>query len=279
MLIRVGSNLKTLPLRHLGGGAISALRVSYTGTERYNISIGYGIDNKLSGLPRGHLAPSSWILPYKSGDMSSSKEARIVFLTSSLNVAEGVNLSGTAPIQFTVDGNASSVASLIGTTNIVFSTSGNVSAPFNMVGNSNLIFTTSGNLRADASITGTTSFSFESNLTTYAIANLIAVPISTALTPESISTAVWSATSSLNNLNGSMGEKLNDAGGASNPWTEVIESGLTAAEILKIILSVQAGKTTIDETTVKFKSVDGVTDRVIAEMTGSERINIILDGN
>ena len=86
MLKRVGTNLSTLPLRHLGGGAIPGLRNNFTRTERYNYTIGDGVTSKLAGLPNGHLTPSSWILPYRPGGISSSKEARIVFNTPNLNV-------------------------------------------------------------------------------------------------------------------------------------------------------------------------------------------------
>jgi hypothetical protein len=80
-----------------------------------------------------------------------------------------------------------------------------------------------------------------------------------------------------------MGEKLNDAGSGSNPWTEVIESGLTAAEVLRIILAVQAGKTNIVDNgggsaTVTFRDVADTKNRVEADMQDSERIDVTLDG-
>ena len=105
----------------------------------------------------------------------------------------------------------------------------------------------------------------------------------TELSPQSLASAVWSATAADFNENGTMGEKLNDAGSASNPWTEVIESGLTAAEIMRIILAVQTGKTTIVDTgggtaTVTFRDVDDSKNRVSADMDGSERIDVTLDG-
>ena len=224
MLKRVGSNLKTLPLRHLGGGALSGLRVNFTGSERYNYNIGEGITNSQAGLPYGHLAPSAWILPHKAGALSSYKEARISFSPAPLNVAEGVNVTGATSFSFTVNGNASSVASLIGTTEVVFAGSGSLSAPFNMTGTSNFVFTPSASLSGQASIFGSTTFAFSGALTTYAVANLIATPISTALTPESISSAVWSASAASNNVAGTLGEKLNDAGSAGNPWAAALTS-------------------------------------------------------
>jgi hypothetical protein len=40
----------------------------------------------------------------------------------------------------------------------------------------------------------------------------------TELSPQSLADAVWSAQADENNLVGTMGEKLNDAGAAGNPW-------------------------------------------------------------
>lgn len=97
-----------------------------------------------------------------------------------------------------------------------------------------------------------------------------------------IAQAVWTATASGFNGVGSMGEKLNDAGSASNPWTEVIESGYTAAEILRLLAAVSFGRSTITDlgggnATVVFKSIDGTQDRIEADMTGSERTTITID--
>ncbi len=92
------------------------------------------------------------------------------------------------------------------------------------------------------------------------------------LTPEGIRDTVWNAVASSYNTAGSMGEKVNDAGSASNPWTEVIESGFTAAEILRIIASVTAGDATgLNGPSATFKSLDGTKDRVKASVSNGSR--------
>jgi hypothetical protein len=103
----------------------------------------------------------------------------------------------------------------------------------------------------------------------------------TELSPQNLAESLWNSVAADYNAAGTMGEKLNDAGSASNPWTEVIEDTLTAASILRILLSVLAGETTITDlgggnATVKFKSVAG-TDRVIASVSGSERTSVTVD--
>ena len=97
-----------------------------------------------------------------------------------------------------------------------------------------------------------------------------------------IAQAVWQAQAAGFNTAGTMGEKLNDAGSASNPWTEVIESGYTAAEILRLLAAVSFGKSTITDlgggnATVTFRDIADTKDRIEAGMTGSERTTITID--
>lgn len=92
----------------------------------------------------------------------------------------------------------------------------------------------------------------------------------TGLSTANVGQAVWEALAAANNAAGTMGEKLNDAGSASNPWTEVIESGYTAAEILKLLASVMAGKSSGGGTaTVKFRDLADSSDRITATVDGS----------
>lgn len=97
------------------------------------------------------------------------------------------------------------------------------------------------------------------------------------LTPEGIRDSVWNALASQYNAAGSMGEKLNDAGSASNPWTEVIETGLTAGEIMKILLAVAAGDAEgLNAASVLFKSQDGTKNRIEAtQVDGNRTIDVI----
>jgi hypothetical protein len=107
--------------------------------------------------------------------------------------------------------------------------------------------------------------------------------INAGATPSAydIAQEVWGSIAAQNNVPATMGNKLNSAGGAANPWDVVIESGLTAGEVLKLILAVQAGESTVVAlggglATVTFKSVDGQTSRVTAHMDGSERTSMTL---
>lgn len=92
------------------------------------------------------------------------------------------------------------------------------------------------------------------------------------LTPEGIRDSIWNALSTQYDKAGTMGEKLNDAGSASNPWNEVIESGFTAGEIMRLLVAVAAGDgEALNGITTKFKSLDGTKDRIIATVDGGNR--------
>ena len=94
----------------------------------------------------------------------------------------------------------------------------------------------------------------------------------TGLTTATVGPAVWAAIATQNDTAGSMGEKLNDAGSASNPWTEVIESGYTAAQILKLIAAaVQGDASGLESGAPVFKGLDGTTDRITATYSSGTR--------
>lgn len=103
-----------------------------------------------------------------------------------------------------------------------------------------------------------------------------------ALTTANIATSVWGALTALNDEPGTMGEQLNNAGAGGNPWDAVIESGYTAEEVLRILLAVAAGKSTVVDggggaATVTFRDTGDTTDRVVAEMQDSNRETVTLD--
>jgi hypothetical protein len=55
------------------------------------------------------------------------------------------------------------------------------------------------------------------------------------LSPTSLAAAVWNAVANEFNDSGTLGEKLNDAGSASNPWTEDLPGSYTGTQAGKVI--------------------------------------------
>ena len=100
----------------------------------------------------------------------------------------------------------------------------------------------------------------------------------TTLSPENLAASVWNSLAASFNSVGTMGEKMNDAGSAANPWTEVIESGYTAAEILRILAAVAAGKSSGQPTAPVFRDLGDTKDRVTGTVDGSgNRTSVTVD--
>jgi hypothetical protein len=163
-----------------------------------------------------------------------------------------------------------------------------------MIGNSAGVGGASATLRGDAYLDGTTEDTG-------------------ALTSDAIASAVWSALAASNDNPGTMGEKLNAAGSAGDPWiTElpgdyvsgqagnilaalsqltlasisdaigerVVEGALTVDEVVRIILSALSGRSSgTGSSTETYKSVDGDTARITVDFDSQgNRTAVVLDG-
>lgn len=131
----------------------------------------------------------------------------------------------------------------------------NASATLSGVGDADVTATASGALAASIIVTGD------------------------VLNTANVASSVWGALAVSNNAVGTMGEKLNDAGSAANPWTEVIESGFSAAEVLRIIASAVAGKSSGGPGSPVFRDLGDTKDRItgVADASGN-RTSVDYDG-
>jgi len=252
-----------------------------TGAQR-NLTAGEGISEDKVGVPLGNLHPNAWIMPQKAGYISARSSAISISATGaalagfpivasssiSITVADAAGqliVSGTGSTSFSITTNTPLLtASILGTASSTIAISTN-----------NPI------LGAIASLIASSSISMSASMTPYAIGHMegAAVPY-TELSPQSLAAAVWEALASEYNDSGTMGEKVNDAGSASNPWTEVIEGSFTASEMLRIIASALAGETSgFDTNAPVFKGLDGATDRITGTLDEyGNRSSVTLDG-
>lgn len=264
------------------GWLSSGVATVANGTASHHIRLGArrnmvaGLDDNKASIPNGHLAGSAWFLPQKPGGMSSVNEAVIRFAEAG-NAAQGYNRTAAAVVTFAANGNGAAVAAAIGSTTFTFAGLGSAVAPLNSSGSAAIVFASAANTGGVADITGIDNVSFSAAAATGALGWMTAVPIVQEVTAESIAEAVWSALSVSNNAAGSMGEKLNDAGSASNPWTEAIEGSVTAAELLRLISAALAGKISGAGTaTVTIRDVNDTEDRIVATVdTNGNRTAVI----
>lgn len=281
MLVRCGRNLFSSPGR-LNGFSGEVGNIVKGGFR--NRFVG-GFDKFFGGYANGHLHPSSFILPQKSGSLSSYTEASAAISQSIIILTPAMPMDGSSTITLTAAPfQLDRIAAMVASGALVLSvTDSLLSSVLGMLASGSMTLTPSAEMGGIFDVTGSSSIILTAGASLTAKAFMTAEAGGpTPLSPEGLANAVWAKLAADANDPGTMGEKVNDAGSASNPWTELIEGPLTAAQILRLLIAVQAGETEIIDlgggnATVKFKSFDGSKDRVSASVSGSERTLVTVD--
>ncbi len=272
------SVLSKHPGRNIGGGAIGLgnNRSDFNKTSQMvGVFSGESWEDK-SGIPDGYRAPYTWMMPRTAGGLSARGNA-VGEGDLTAGIAGGKNaeatLAGAGDLAGTLQLIISLVASLTGSGTIsgaallaYLQLAASLTGSGDLTGARTAIAHAAAVADGSGTIAGTTVATALGEL-----AAAITVT-GTGLTTGNVGAAVWSAIAASNNDPGTMGEKLNDAGSASNPWTEVIESGFTAAQILRLIAAaVQGNATGLEDGTPTFKGLDGATDRITATYNSGTR--------
>jgi hypothetical protein len=179
-----------------------------------NQSVGEGIPSTLAGIPSGHLAPSSWVLPYKPGAMSSFTSCVVQFSTSTPTIAAGRNIDGNTTVTITVNpADGQLVVSAVGSTSITFSSAANLAGALSAQGAASFAFAVpNATLGAIVDAQGSAPITWSLSATPRATGNMVGnITPFTELSPQNLAAAVWSALASAYNDAGTMGEKLNNA--------------------------------------------------------------------
>lgn len=234
-----------------------------------------------SGVPDGYRPPIAWLLPQKPGGLASRY---VINGTGSLTASGALGrnilatLAGSGDLTATGALIVSAIANLAGTGTIstadllaILQAEATIAGTSTATATADALGWIIGTLAGTGTLTGTryATGSLEADITPF-----------TTLSPENLAAAVWDAVAADNNDTGTMGEKVNDAGSASNPWTEVIEGNYTAAELLRIIAAALAGELAGAGTaTITITGVDAATDRIVASVDLSgNRTAVTLDG-
>lgn len=250
------------------GAYPSALYINthLTGAQR-NITAGEGITDDKVGVPLGYLNGGSWVMPQKAGNISARNTARIEIETAA-SILGGKALEGSAG--FTIETNTPSgelIAFGIGSATIQLETNSPLlTASINGGGSASFeIATNIPVLGAEASIVGSTtitisiadasilpvnddpvlreataSMSFSGTLTPYAIGQMAgSTDVTTELTAESITAAVWNAILADFNENGTAGKALALAGSGGVDYDSLAQAILAAAQSAPIHANVQ----------------------------------------
>lgn len=193
-----------------------------------------------TALPEGYLAPNAWLLPYEIGAMTTSNlnGAGAFSGVGIAGLSGTVVMEGTGVLEATGGLLAGLVVEMTGSGNLTAIGGGLIEAIATMAGTGAL----TGALGATAGLT----------VTMEGIGTLIANPSGTGemvleiyvnesqATVQQIVDAVWSALASEYNVSGTMGNKLNGAGSAGDPWTTDLTGYNTADTAGKIVKEIKA---------------------------------------
>ncbi len=170
----------------------------------------------LAAIPDGTTHPVSWLMALQAGRISSRN----------------------ATVTFTVNGSGTMARPAVGSTSITFDVP---AALLELIvsadGNISISFSLSATLAAAVPLAGDSSITFTVNNATLgaiidtAIGNLAGdITPFAPLSPQSLAGAVWEALSADYNATGTMGNKLNSAASAGDPWSTALPGSYAAGE-------------------------------------------------
>ena len=189
-----------------------------------------------NSTPVGYNPPYSYVLSPKAGGMASINNLVGEGDMTNANLAGGLNaeadLLGTGAITNAALGLiASAVATLSGVGGLSADIVGKLEATADLVGTGDV--TGALGALADCVATLVGSGNFDADIVAKGNMSADITPF-TELSPENLAASVWNALAILYNNAGTMGEKMNDAGSASNPWADTADYGAgTKGKLLK----------------------------------------------
>lgn len=188
----------------------------YTNTQEGNTSVYTGNANSIGSYPSSSFVPPQQAGQMAmrttgegnfSGDLIPTYPMSIAFTgsgeleaTAGLVVSMSMNMDGSGSLTASIQGRIAMEASFTGSGDLTASMSGIANMLIDMLGQGDLDATISayGNMTLDITVTGT------------------------GLTIENVAAAVWNASRAQFTESGTMGEALNDAGSAGNPWAALL---------------------------------------------------------
>lgn len=232
------------PISYIGGDSVSGVaglpsNWNTAGQSRnrfYGQNLTQGTTDRY-GVPAGYSAPHSWRLPPKAGGVGSNvgiKGVAAMAGSGALGMNIGSTINGVGGFSNAGLGLIlSAVATLQGIGGLSASVVGKLDAAATLAGDSDMSGALGALAGAIATLNGTSEFSGD----IIAKANVSAdiyVNQGTATVNE-IVRAVWSALAAEFNESGTMGNKLNGAGNAGDPWTTDLDSYITEGTAGKIL--------------------------------------------
>lgn len=192
--------------------------------------------NYRDSFPTGTQPPYSYVLGPKGSLLSSTTYVNGTgALTGGFTLGKTMtaDLSGSASISADVSITASLIAEIAGTGGITASMAATLGLAAELAGSGDLAGSLSMLIPMAAALSG--SGSVASNLKGNLDIEAVIYVNQSEATVEQIVSGVWSALATDYNVSGTMGNKLNGAGSAGDPWTTDLSSYTTAGTAGKIL--------------------------------------------
>jgi len=205
---------------------------------------------RAASKPAGYRHPRTWVQPRTSGGLSSHNNCSMS-ITATGTGAMCKGSLGTCSFSIVATAIGGLIVPGVGTCSFSINSSGDLTGWFTMAGSAAMEFSATADLNGYGSMSGTALMEVTADMISFGIGHMVGTTEdTTTLTPSSIASAVWQYT---------------------------LEGSLTAADVERILLAINAGKTTIAGSTASFRDQADTKDRVVGEMTGSERTTVTLD--
>lgn len=270
--------INTNPGKQIGGITDPTVwRRNSSNMKYYSGEASVSGETEKASFPVGYNAPAAWCLAPKAGGMSSHNQTTVTS-SQTANLVGGLPASGSTSITFTQTATGGLIVSGSGSASITFSATGTILSI--AAGSGSATITLSGNalIGALAGLFGTSNITLTPTATIKAIGYLSGLSTSeTEFSAAALAQAVWEALAVDYQTAGSMGEKMNSAGSAGDPWTTILPGSYTtgtAGEMLTLIKRLLANNLIKVGDTVTIKTDDGTGTFKEFTSTATERTEI-----
>lgn len=244
-----------MPLRHFGG-AFAVERTMWGRSDLRNLNVGQGFVDRKVGIPDGYRHPASWLLPMQTGAIASRSLAEG---TGSFTGAGALGRNATAALEGTATLDA--IGQLIVSATATLAGSGALS------GDVLAVLLLAANLAASGDATGAAT----------ALGNAIAALEGAGAVTDTL-TASGTLAAAIDVA--STGDALTAAQVSADLLdSQLVETGLTVRETLRICVAALAGKVSgASGTTITIRNTADTADRIVATVDSSgNRTAVTLD--
>lgn len=188
-----------------------------------------GFDAKFGAYNNGALSPSAFVLPLKSGSISSYNQNRMALSTAASGVPAMPMIASSNFTLTVTNAQLDQVLQLIASGVMALTGSANLAAAVAAQASSSMSLAASALLGGSIPIEATGSASLSPSVTLIAKAFIEASAGGpTPLSPEGLANAVLDALLADHTISGSVGEALGNVGASSNPWSSDLASNNAA---------------------------------------------------